>query len=110
MDLKSLNSKPVAVVAAITAEHGVLTWLAFDFSVDIPKFLQFLKHLLKAAKGRKICVFMDNLHVHRSELVKQFMRSQDIQWMFNVPYCPETNPIEGVFSLVKKNFKEIKSR
>jgi hypothetical protein len=109
MDLKRLNQKPVAVIAAITAEHGMLTWMSFEFSVDIPKFLNFLNHLLKVCKGRKICVFMDNLYVHRSQRAKDFMRSHDIEWMFNVPYCPETNPIECVFSLVKKKFKEIKT-
>lgn len=52
---------------------------------------------------------MDNLSVHRSNLVRDFMIKNDIAWLFNVPYSPDTNPIENVFSLVKKRFKQLRT-
>jgi len=39
IDYKKLNKPAVAVVAAITAEAGVLTWMNFLNSVNIPKFI-----------------------------------------------------------------------
>ena len=109
IDYKKLNKPAVAVVAAITAEAGVLTWMNFLNSVNIPKFIQFLQHLLKVMKNKKFCVFMDNLSVHRSNLVRDFMMKNDIAWLFNVPYSPDTNPIENVFSIVKKRFKQLRT-
>jgi hypothetical protein len=42
LDYKKLNKPAIAVVAAITVEAGVLTWMNFMDSVNIPKFIKFL--------------------------------------------------------------------
>ena len=51
---------------------------------------------------------MDNLTVHHSRLVQAHMKELDITPIFNVPYSPEYNPIEVVFSLLKRTFKQIR--
>jgi transposase len=38
-------------------------------------------------------------------MVNKYVNENDIQFIFNVPYCPEYNPIENVFSQVKQIIK-----
>ena len=77
-------------------------------SVNIPKFKDYLQGLRKANKNKKLTIFMDNLSTHRSEEAKEEMRQQKIEWIFNVAYSPDFNPIESVFSKIKHNFKSLR--
>ena len=51
---------------------------------------------------------MDNLSAHKTQEVLQYMHENDIKYIFNVPYSPDFNPIEAVFSKVKSFFKKRK--
>ena len=53
---------------------------------------------------------MDNLPVHTSEDMKKFYREQGFKWCYNLPYSPEYNPIELVFSKVKHTFKMLRAK
>ena len=53
---------------------------------------------------------MDNLTVHKTQAVQDFMRKSKIEWIWNVPYSPDFQPIETVFSQVKRTFKDDKLR
>ena len=47
---------------------------------------------------------MDNLTVHKTRVVVEFMDENEISYIYNVPYSPDYNPIESVFSKVKKYY------
>ena len=47
---------------------------------------------------------MDNLPVHKSNIVKPLYVSLNIMPIYNVSYSTELNPIEAVFSKVKAIF------
>ena len=49
---------------------------------------------------------MDGASFHKSTVVKEAMRNNNITPIINVPYAPQYNPIEGFFSIVKNYFKE----
>ena len=53
---------------------------------------------------------MDNLQVHKTEAVQALMRELKMEWIWNVPYSPDFQPIELVFSQVKRLFKQDKLR
>ena len=53
---------------------------------------------------------MDNLSAHRSEKSRAEMTRLEFRCIFNVPYCPEYNPIEFVFSKVKQKFRTLRAR
>jgi len=55
--------------------------------------------------GRPVTFFMDNASIRKSKLMKfYFMRGHSI--LFNAPYSPQLNPIELVFSLIKRKVRE----
>ena len=60
-------------------------------------------------KNRKIALFMDNLSVHRSRKVTEYMDRLGFKYIFNAPYCPQFNPIEMVFSMMKAKYKKIRA-
>ena len=47
---------------------------------------------------------MDNLHIHKKQCVKEWWPKLNMQPIWNVSYSPEFNPIEAVFSKVKRQF------
>jgi len=53
---------------------------------------------------------MDNLSAHTSDKAKDTMRQLDFRWAYNVPYSPEYNPIEFVFSIFKANFRALRAK
>ena len=53
---------------------------------------------------------MDNLSVHKSEKTKAEMTRLGFRHVYNVPYSPEYNPIEFVFSKVKQTFRTLRAR
>ena len=78
--------------------------------MNVTKFKQYLKELRDKNGDDKIALFMDNLSAHRSEKSKVEMAKLGFRCIFNVPYSPEYNPIEFVFSKVKQKFRTLRAR
>ena len=74
------------------------------------KFIEYLDGLREDNGDDKICLFMDNLSSHTSECAKEAMREHGFRFVYNVPYSPDYNPIELVFSMVKRNFKALRAK
>ena len=49
---------------------------------------------------------MDNMRVHRSRAALAKFQSLNVIPIFNIPYSPQFNGIESVFSMVKAAFKK----
>ncbi len=48
---------------------------------------------------------MDNMTVHHSKLSRANYKRLLIEPIFNIPYSPQFNGIEAVFSMVKQRYK-----
>ena len=66
------------------------------------------KYFTEINKGKKLAIVMDNLAAHKTTAVKDKMKELGIAWIMNVPYSPQYNSIEIVFSQVKRKFRELK--
>ena len=55
-----------------------------------------------------MCMYMDNLSIHRSKATAQVLREQRFEVIFNPPYSPFANCIEECFSVVKQTYKKQK--
>ena len=64
----------------------------------------------EANREDKVCIFIDNLSSHTSERAKTVMRDHGLRFVYNVPYEPQYNPIEYVFSQIKRNFKKLRAQ
>ena len=91
----------IAVLAAVSSERGVDLVSLFKDSVNITKFKMYLQDLRDKYIFDDICLYMDNLSVHRSKVVKERMDELGFAYIYSPAYSPEFNPIESVFSIAK---------
>ena len=66
------------------------------------RLILFMRRLTKDAK-RKVFLILDNLNVHKSSMVKDWLlaNAKRIEVFYLPPYSPELNRIEPVFEQVK---------
>ena len=110
VDVKHLEEPTLALLCAISKEKGLEHFRIYEQSVNVEKFQDWLQGMRSAAGTDKVCLFMDNLSSHTSERSKQAMRDHSFRFVYNVPYAPDYNPIELVFSQVKGNFKALRAK
>ena len=108
MDYQKIQHKTTAVIAAISKTRGVELFNMHYHSVNIPKFLVFLDDLRRARWADDIALFVDRLSVHRSKVVAARLDELGIPLVLNASYEPDFNPIENIFSEVKRNYKKIR--
>ena len=51
-------------------------------------------------------LFMDNLSVHKTRLVKELYEELELTPIFNAPYSPKYNGIESYWFLLKQIYKK----
>ena len=79
--------------------------MLFDHSVNIVKFKVYLDELRAKYFFDDICLYIDNLTVHRSLEVRNRMDELSIGYIFSPIYSPDYNPVEYVFSIAKREIK-----
>ena len=109
-DLAHLVEPTLAVLAAISKERGLEHFKIFEKSVNIPKFKGYLQELRSRNGEEKIALFLDNLSAHKSDKSKEVAARLGFRLIFNVPYSPEYNPIEFIFSKIKQKFRTLRAR
>jgi transposase len=106
-DLKVQKRQRVSVIAAIHPSHGIVCHQVLcNQAFNKDAFLSFLKGMLipSMPKGTK-ALLMDNVAFHRSKVVVETLNEHNIQCIYIPPYSPRCNPIEEVFSHVKRQFR-----
>ena len=98
---ETINEPAYALLMSVSEQNGVELAKVYKKSVNIEKFLKYIEELRAKTEGRKICLFMDNLSVHRSKKVIKELENCGIKYIFNLPYAPALNSIELCFSKVK---------
>ena len=79
--------------------------MQFDYSVDKKKFKVYLDELRARYFAHNICIYFDNLSVHRSQEIRDRMDELSIAYIYSPIYSPDYNPIEYVFSMAKRQIK-----
>lgn len=64
-------------------------------------FLNFLKDVTIPSKS---VILLDNVKFHHSKEVKEFASSKGWVLLYTPPYSPWFNPIEGIFSIIKRHY------
>ena len=69
--------------------------MSYKGSMNAKVMIRFLRQLIKHA-GRKVFLILDNLRVHHSKLVTQWVNAHldEIELFFLPSYSPELNPDE----------------
>ncbi|MBT4511873.1 MAG: IS630 family transposase [Chloroflexi bacterium] len=75
--------------------QGKARFMVYENALNAATLIKFLKRLAKDA-GRKVFLILDNLRVHHSKAVKEWLESRknEIEVFFLPAYSPELNPDE----------------
>ena len=106
------------MISTVT-NQGKVRFMTYNGTMNAQRFIIFLKRLIKGA-NKKIYLILDNLKVHHSKLVKQWVEKNTnrIELFYFPSYSPEINPDEYLNNDLKsgiglkqssKNEKQMKS-
>jgi transposase len=96
----------VGYFGAVRLRDGKCVFRREEEKFNAMTFLSFLKHLrlVSSHSGKRVVVIIDNARYHHAALHKDDRsRSQDkFALEFLPPYCPELNPIERLWKLIRR--------
>lgn len=92
--------KPTSVVA-IVDKNGLITKEHLIGAYNKLLFLDFLK---KCQLPPDTVILLDNVRFHHSLVVKELATQRGWELLYVPPYSPWFNPIEEVFSIVKRDY------
>lgn len=95
------NRHGCSVISTVT-NKGEMRWMVFGGALNSAILLKFLRRLVKDAR-RKVFLVLDNLRVHHSKPVKQWLvENHHAIEVFHLPsYSPELNPVEAANAALK---------
>lgn len=84
----------VNMISSIT-NQGKVQFMIYSDSMNADKFVEFMEKLIKSSE-KKIFFIVDNLRVHHSKIVKEWVEKhkKDIALFYLPSYSPERNPDE----------------
>ncbi len=84
----------ISLISTVT-NRGKVRFMIYENALNADTLIKFLKRLIKDA-GRKVFLILDNLRVHHSKAVKEWLESHnhEIEVFFLPSYSPELNPDE----------------
>ena len=93
-----------SVVMAIQPS-GVISWHHQDKPFNAETFFQFIESLQLPPTVKVL--LMDNVAFHKTRKLQKIVEGKGLKLLFIPPYSPRCNPIEEVFSLVKRHFRTL---
>lgn len=93
--------------AMAISSSSILHYAIQQKSFTTSTFKGFLEALLPRLSPRVKYILMDNIPFHHNYQIKQLLSSKGITPLFIPPYSPQFNPIEEVFSVLKRRFRKL---
>jgi transposase len=84
------------------SRHGVVAFDIMDRNCKKADFVSFVERLPVEAGTALV---MDNIQFHRSRETLQAIQDKGCVPLFTPPYSPRFNPVEMVFSAVKRTYR-----
>jgi transposase len=103
--VKTFSSrKKVNIVGAVNPLTGSHAEMFTMGKMGEEKFVEFLDRLYTRFKG-KIYFFLDNFRIHKSELVKSWVKQHPrMNLLFLPPYSPNLNVVEWLWNYSRRKF------
>lgn len=92
---KSMSKRFSLNMISTVTNQGKVQFMIYSENMNSDKFIEFLKQLIKNNE-QKIFLILDNLRVHHSHIVKDWIaeNKEKIELFFLPAYSPEKNPDE----------------
>jgi transposase len=97
---KAFGVRTITMIMTIS-DVKIESYQLFTKAIDRYKMIEYLSSF-PVLDGY---LFMDNLRVHHNQLVKDTLTTKNLDPLYNLPYCPDLNPIENVFGIIKSHIR-----
>ena len=95
---------------AILSENGIKSQYNYTESFNAKFFICYLEtYVLPILIGGETLI-MDNHPVHHAGSVQDYLKKNNIKFLYLPPYSPDLSPIEEAFSKIKQYIKKQKAR
>ncbi len=101
------SQKAVAVVAAVSADAGLILFERRPSSFNGQQFSEYLERLHALVADQPMAVLLDNCKIHKARVTTEVVERLDINMIWNVPYRPDLNGIEFVWAIAKRRFRQL---
>lgn len=95
---------------AILSNEGIKANYTYTGSLTAETFILYLDTFVLPLLGKEHTLIMDRHPVHRAESVQNYLKKNNINFLYIPPYSPELNPIEEAFSKINQYIKKQKAR
>ena len=94
----------INMISAIS-NQGKLHFLLYSDAINSDRLISFIEAIVKTSGGRKVYLILDNLKVHHSKKVSEWVEEHQNQIrLFHLPpYSPEYNPDEYLNNDLKRS-------
>lgn len=100
---KQIYNKKYSLSMAISNKK-VISYVLHEKSINGEKYLDFIKKIVDE-HGNKNTLLMDNATIHKTKIFTEYCKEANVNVLYNIPYNPESNPIEMIFCPIKKFIK-----
>jgi len=94
-----------SVICAISNKK-ILNYKIVKGSVNGEIFNNFMMETIRKNNLENKHLLLDNARIHHTKKLKESIKATTNKLFYNVPYTPELNPIEILFSKIKKDTKD----
>ena len=105
LSLIKTRGPSITVIGAISKERGLVYFEVFVESNNSNLFLNFMQALKNKCEGRRVVVVLDNLRIYHSKKLNE-VYDNDFKELFLPTYSSELNPIERLWSIVKRKWTQ----
>lgn len=102
---RSMRSKKYSLLMAINSD-GIVGYTVYEKSINTQRFKTFLSRKVIPNITSNSKLLMDNVSFHKTKKITNYLATKNVDPIFTVPYTPDLNPIENVFSIVKHYIKK----
>jgi len=96
---KTIKNKRYTVCMA-TTNKKILNYTIVEGGLKSLKFLNFIKKLNNSYSN--LTYFIDNAAIHKTKIFNTYIKNNNLNVIYNIPYHSQYNPIEYVFSMLRK--------
>lgn len=104
-NFKDTQRKRFTLILGVT-KNKVIGFKLVNGSANKISFEDFLREDIFTKNTKQNILLMDNARIHHAITVKEYIKTTQNKVIYNVPYNPETNPIEFIFSAIKNEVRK----
>lgn len=109
-DQKPTYPSTTVSTVAILSEEGIKAQYTYTGSLNAKVFVLYLETFVLSTLENGQTLIMDRHPVHRAKIVQNYLKQNNIKYLYLPAYSPELNPIEEAFSKIKQYIKKQKAR